>query len=127
MRALSAVPSLAAACFLASCSPVATDQLSNVWVTCREPENVSKADATADRGDWDTLPTMNCALLDYIGAPLRVIRCAAAVTPERMKRFSHPAPNDDSLPGDICEVELFYENGGSGIHYTYYLNIKKIP
>lgn len=128
MRALSAVPSLAAACFLASCSPVATDRLGGIWATCQEPEIVRVAHTFfVQRDELDPLPAMKCALFEYIRSPVRVIRCAADVTPELMKRFSHRVPNDDNLPREICEVEIFYENGGSGIHYTYFLNIKKIP
>ncbi len=127
MRALSAVPSLAAACFLASCSPVATDELWGVWAICQEPEIVRVAHTFfVQRNDLDALPDMNCALFEYIRSPVRVIRCAVDVTPELMKDFYHRLPNDDSLPREICEVEIFYENGGSGIHYTYFLNIRKI-
>ncbi len=126
MRALSAVSSLAAACFLASCSPVATDDLSGVWAICQEPETVRFAHTFVQRNDLDALPAMKCALYEYIRSPVRVIRCAVDVTPELMKRFSYQVPNDDSLPREICEVEIFYENGGSGIHYTYFLNIGKI-
>ncbi len=81
MRALSAVRNLAAAGFLASCSPVATDDLLGVWATCQEPEIVRIANTFVRRFAWNTLPTMNCALLEYADLPVRVIRCATDVTP----------------------------------------------
>ena len=58
---------------------------------------------------------------------MRVIRCAADVTRAQTDLFSRPVPLDVSLPEGICEVNLFYEDGGSGRHYTYYLNIEKSP
>jgi hypothetical protein len=58
---------------------------------------------------------------------VRVIRCAADVTPARMSYHFDPVPNDDSLPDQICEVEAFEDDGSSGIYYTHFLNIHKTP
>ncbi|MCZ6859560.1 MAG: hypothetical protein O7I42_04670 [Alphaproteobacteria bacterium] len=57
----------------------------------------------------------------------RVIRCAADVTNERMKRFSHPVPRDDSLPSRVCELEIIRDDGSEVIGYTFYLNIEISP
>ena len=127
MRIWRVVPSLFAVCVLASSEAALADELTGFWPTCWEPWEVEKADAAAKRLDWVEWRTMKCGLLGDSGARVRVIRCAADVTPARMKRFSHPVPRDDSLPDRICEVEMFYEEGGTGIHYTYYFNIEKSP
>lgn len=81
----------------------------------------------ASQEDWAAWRTMNCGLLGDRGTPVRVIRCAANVTPNRMERFSNPVPRDDSLPDQICEVEAFEDDGSSGIYYTHFLNIIEIP
>ncbi len=81
----------------------------------------------ADRGDWATWRTMKCGLLGDRGTPVRVIRCAADVTPKYMERFSNPVPRDENLPHWVCEVEAFEDDGSSGIYYTHFLNIDKSP
>ncbi len=127
MRALSVVSSVIAVCLLASCETASTGKLGGTWPTCWEPGEVEKAEAAAKREDWVEWRTMNCGLLGDRGTPVRVIRCAADVTPARMKRFSHPVPRDESLPDEICEVEAFEDDGSSGIYYTHFLNIDKSP
>ncbi len=112
---------------LTNSDEVRGDELLGFWPTCWDPENVEKAKAAVDRFDWDTLQTMKCGLLGYARTRVRVIRCAADVTRLRAGRFSHPVPSDDSLPDRICEVELFYDDGSSGIHYTHFLNIIEFP
>ena len=109
--------------YLTSSGAVLADKLSGVWPTCWAPWEVEKANAAADREDWVEWRTMKCGLFGDYGTPVRVIRCAADVTPAQRKRFSHPVPRDDSLPDRICEVEAFEDDGSSGIYYTYYFNI----
>lgn len=127
LRIWRAMLSLFAVCVLASCDTVSTGELRGIWPTCWEPWEVEKAEAAANRRDWVEWRTMKCGLLGDSGTQVRVIRCAADVTAVRMRHFSHPVPRDDSLPDQICEVEVFYEEGGTGIHYTYYFNIEKSP
>ncbi len=95
------------------------------WPTCWEPEVVEKADEAANRGDWATVGPMKCGLLGDVGTPVRVIRCAADVTPAQMEEHFDPVPQDDSLPESVCEVEVFDDDGSSGLYYTYFFNIEK--
>lgn len=127
MRIRRVVPCLFAVCVLASCDTVSTGELSGLWPTCWKPWEVEKANAAANRRDWVEWRTMNCGLFGDSGARVHVIRCAADVTPIRMRRFSRPVPRDDSLPDQICEVEAFEDDGSSGIYYTYYFNIFESP
>ncbi len=127
MRIRSAMPSLFVVCLLASSDAVWADELIGIWPTCWEPWEVAKAHAAVRRDDWVEWRTMKCGLLGDGGTPVRVIRCAADVTPARMKRFSRPVPRDDSLPDRVCEVEAFEDDGTSGIYYTYYFNVEKTP
>lgn len=127
MRTRYVIPSAVALCLLASCETVSKGKLIGVWPTCWKPEEVDKANAAANRRDWVEWRTMKCGLLGDIGTPVRVIRCAADVTPVRMKHFSRPVPRDANLPDRICEVEAFEDDGSSGIYYTYYFNIEISP
>lgn len=127
MRVWRIMPSLFVVCLSASTNTVWADELFGIWPTCWEPWAVEKAEAAANRGDLVEWRTMKCGMLGDSGTRVRVIRCAADVTRARTGRFSHPVPSDDSLPAGICEVELFYQEGGTGIHYTNSLNIEKTP
>ncbi len=106
---------------------VSAEILSGIWPTCRDPGEVEPADVAAEREAWDEFKRMNCALLGARGMRARVIRCAADVTNERMKRFSHPVPRDDSLPSRVCELEIIRDDGSEVIGYTFYLNIEISP
>ncbi len=121
------VPSLIAACLLASSEAALADELNGFWPTCWEPWEVEKAEAAVMRADFAAFLAMNCGMLGDFGARVRVIRCAADVTRARTGRFSQPVPSDDSLPDGICEVEAFQDDGSSGIYYTHYLNVDKTP
>ena len=110
-----------------SSGAVVADDLMGVFPTCREADQVRKAYEAERRRDSIARRATNCTGLFDIGTPVRVIRCAADVTPAEMERFSQPVPREESLPDQICEVEKFYEEGGSGIHYTFYFNIMKFP
>ncbi len=128
MKIRHVILSLVALCLLASCETVSTGKLLGIWPTCWEPGNVEKASAAADRLDWATLRTFRCSLFGDLGTPVRVIRCAADVTPARMNYHFDPVRSDDSLPDEICEVETFDNDGSSGIYYTHFLNIRrKLP
>lgn len=119
------MPRLIVVCLLASSDAVWAVELSGVWPTCQEPWQVEKAAVAADRGDWVAVRTLKCDLLEDPRTLVRVIRCAADVTPRDMEQFSHPVPSDDSLPNHVCEVEAFDDDGSTGIYYTFYLNVKK--
>lgn len=80
-----------------------------------------------EREAWQEFKRMNCALLGARGMHARVIRCAADVTNERMKHFSHPVPRDDSLPAQVCELEIIRDDGSGVIGYTFYFNIETSP
>lgn len=127
MRIWSVMPSLFVVCLVASSATVWADELTGIWPTCREPEEVEKAATAAHRKEWVTFLTMKCGLSAYRGTPVRVIRCAADVVPVWMKRFSNPVPRDESLPNLVCEVEASEDNGSDGIYYTYFMNIEKPP
>lgn len=139
MRVWKIISSLVALCLLASCDTVsdtapdsASDTVSTTillgyWPTCLEPGTVEKAQAAADRGDFDAWWTLKCGGRGFRGTPVRVIRCAADLTPVRLKYFFGPVPLDDGLPDEICEVELFFPDGGTAIAYTRFLNIERYP
>ncbi len=139
MRVWKIISSLGALCLLASCvtvsdtatdtapDTVSTSKLRGYWATCFDPENIEKAEAAADRGDFDAWWPLKCGGYGFEDMPVRVIRCAANLIPVQMKRFSDPVPLDDGLPDDICEVELFLPDGGTAIAYTYFLNIDRYP
>ncbi len=99
--------------------------LRGIWPICWEPRAVQQANVAASQRKWDDVKKLNCGLAGALGMRVRVIRCAADVTDEKMRRFTHPVPRDDSLPIQICEVELFGKKGNLfGIYYTYYFNIE---
>lgn len=104
-----------------------SDVLEGYYPTCWEPWEVEQARAAIAQGKWDEYKKMNCGLSGDRGARVRVIRCAADVTDEIMQQFFRLVPRDETLPARICKVELFYESGASGIHYTYYFNITASP
>ncbi len=127
MRIWSVMPSLFVVYLVASSAAVWADELTGTWPTCREPWEVEKAATAAHRKEWVTFLTMKCGLFAYRGTPVRVIRCAADVTPARMKRFSNPVPRDESLPNRVCEVEASEKDGSSAIYFTYFWNVEKSP
>ncbi len=99
--------------------------LRGIWPICWEPWAVQQANVAASQRKWDDVKKFNCSVMGALGMRVRVIRCAADVTDQKMRRFTHPVPRDDSLPTQICEVELFGEKGNLfGIYYTYYFNIE---
>ena len=131
--------SLVALCLLANCDTVSvtapdavsetvpTSKLSGAWPTCLEPENIEKAEAAAERGNFGAWWVLKCGGMNFNKTQVRVIRCAANLIPVQMKRFSDPVPLDDGIPDDICEVELFFQEGGAEIAYTHFLNIERSP
>ncbi len=127
MRIRSVMLSLFVTCLLASSDAVWADELIGIWPTCWEAWEVEKAEAAANRLDWVEWRTMKCGMLGDSGTRVRVMRCAADVTPAELKLFSYSVPQDTSLPDQICEVEAFEDDGSSGIYYTYYLNVKISP
>lgn len=127
MRNLSVLPGLMAVCILAGSGQASADKLAGVYPTCTEPETVRKAGEAAWRSEWAALRTMNCSLKGDRGRSVRVVRCAAGVTPRDMERFSYPVPVDESLPDEVCAVEIIEGDGSSGTYYTYVLNIDKTP
>lgn len=114
-------------CLMALGRAALSDVLEGYYPTCWEPWEVEEARAAIAQGKWDEYKKMNCALAGAQAMPVRVIRCAADVTDERMQHFSRPVPRDSSLSARVCEIELFYEDGSSGIHYTFYFNIERSP
>lgn len=123
MTALRIVPSLFIVCLLASSNATFADELSGVWPTCWEPWEVEQANTAWERQELATFRKFKCGLFGEYGTPVHVIRCAADVTPEEMKRYFDPVPRDDRLPGRVCEVEVFEDGRSKGIYYTYYFNI----
>ena len=125
MRIRNVILSLVAVCFLASCEKVPTYELVGHSPTCWDRWDVYKANAVADRSDWVEWQTMNCGLKGDRGKPVRVLRCDARITWSKMKIHFEPVPWDASLPDHVCQVEVFGDNGTSGIYYTYYFNIER--
>lgn len=99
--------------------------LRGIWPICWEPWAIQQANVAASQGKWDDVKKLNCSVMGALWMRVRVIRCAADVTDEKMRRFTHPVPRDDSLLTEICEVELFGKKGNRfGIYYTYYFNME---
>lgn len=127
MKSATLILAAAVLCFAPLGNEASSETLSGLYPTCWEPGEVEQADMAASQQNWDAWKKFNCGLLGARGMRVRVIRCAADVTNKKMLNFSRPVPRDDTLPARICEVELFYDNGGSGIHYTHYFNIERSP
>lgn len=114
-------------CFAPLGNEASSETLSGLYPTCWEPWEVEQADMAASQQNWDDWKKFNCGLLGDRGTRVRVIRCAADVTDERMKHFSRPVPRDNSLPTRVCEIEAFEDDGSSGVYYTFYFNIERSP
>ncbi len=114
-------------CFAPLGNEASSETLSGLYPTCWEPWEVEQADMAASQQNWDDWKKFKCGLLGSRGMRVRVIRCATDVTDKKMQHFSRPVPRDDSLPVRICEVEAFFDDGSSGIGYTFYFNIERSP
>ncbi len=104
-----------------------TGKLRGFLPTCLEPDNVEKAQAAADRGDFDAWRTLICVGYRTRGTPVQVIGCGAVTAPWQVELFVNLAPPDDRLPNDVCEVEMFVPGDDTAIVYTHYMNIERTP